>query len=68
MGRIKKAVEHILKEESLSDGMKEFNVKVIEPNGSSWVGYVKARTAEAAINKMKEAYGTSANEKSYIIV
>jgi len=68
MGRLRKVLQEQQMNEPSADGMKQFNVKVIEPDGRSWIGYVVARTSDAAINKFKEEYGVHASEKSYIIV
>lgn len=67
MGRLRKLIEQAVEQES-SDVMKDFMVKVIEEDGKCWFGTVKAKTSDSAINKMKETYGASGNNKSYIIV
>lgn len=57
MGRkpksLREAIGAVLQEES-TNGMKEFNVKVTDENGKSWIGYVRARNHDSAISQMAD--------------
>ena len=67
MGRLKKQLQQIVEAEDGRE-MKDFSVKVVEPDGKFWFGSVKAKNQESAISQMADGLGAKSKTLSFQVV